>query len=231
MTDSIAEYIVYFVQYAHLWGLWIIFFFMTVESSFIPFPSEVVMIPAGFLAVRGELLTGNVWIDAPLAIAAGVAGSLAGAYINYYLARYLGRPVLYRYGKYFFLNEKTLLRAEEIFREYGALATFVCRLLPAIRQLISLPAGLARMNLMPFSFYTGLGAGIWVALLTAVGIGLGRLAGALSYPELVKKGESLIAESYIWILPATVLIVGGYLFLHQKIMRLSSRQNKPGELL
>lgn len=130
MTEIIAEHIAAFAAHAHIWGLLLIFVFMTVESSFIPFPSEVVMIPAGFLAFRGELLTGNFWLDAALAILSGTAGSLAGAYVNYYLALHLGRRALYRYGKYFFLSEKTLARAEQFFRDYGDIGTFVCRLLP-----------------------------------------------------------------------------------------------------
>ena len=136
MTEIIAEHIAAFAAHAHIWGLLLIFVFMTVESSFIPFPSEVVMIPAGFLAFRGELLTGNFWMDAALAVLSGTAGSLAGAYVNYYLALHLGRRALYKYGKYFFLSEKTLARAEQFFRDYGDIGTFVCRLLPGIRQLV-----------------------------------------------------------------------------------------------
>lgn len=219
MTETIAAHIADFAQYAHLWGFLIIFIFMTIESSFIPFPSEVVMIPAGFLAWRGDLLTGNVWIDGTLAVLAGTAGSLAGAYVNYFLALYLGRGPLYRYGKYFFLDEKTLRRAEEVFLEYGAVATFVCRLLPAIRQLISLPAGLAKMNFAKFSFYTGLGAGIWVVILTVIGAWLGRLSGDMTYVEMVRKGKVLLADNYIWIFLGTGAVVVGYIALHKRVMR------------
>lgn len=219
MTEMIAEHIAAYAQYAHVWGFLIIFIFMTVESSFIPFPSEVVMIPAGFLAFRGELLTGNFWIDGTLAVLTGTAGSLAGAFVNYYLALYLGRGPLYRYGKYFFLDEKTLRRAEEVFLKYGAVATFVCRLLPAIRQLISLPAGLAKMRLAPFAFYTVAGAGIWVAILTATGAWLGRLSGEMTYVELVHRGEALVSENYIWIFAGATVVVVSYILLHKRIMR------------
>lgn len=221
MTEIIAAHIADFAQYAHLWGFFIIFIFMTIESSFIPFPSEVVMIPAGFLAFRGELLTGNVWIDGILAIISGTLGSLAGAYINYFLALYLGRSALYRYGKYFFLSPQTIRRAEEVFLEYGALATFVCRLLPAIRQLISLPAGLAKMEFGKFSFYTGLGAGIWVVILTAVGAWLGALSGDMSYVELVERGKALLERNYIWIFLGAAVLVAVYLVIHRRIMKLS----------
>lgn len=226
MTENLASHIAYFAQFAPVWGLLIIFFFMTVESSFIPFPSEVVMIPAGFLAARGEMLTGNLWIDCVLAIAVGTAGSLAGAYINYFLAFYLGRTALHKYGKYFFLKEETLLRAEEVFREYGAAATFVCRLLPAIRQLISIPAGLAKMKLGSFTLFTGLGAGIWVVILTAIGAWLGHLSGDMDYPALINKGKQLISDHYGWIIAAAVIFGAAYIFVHKKVMKLSDKQTE-----
>jgi membrane protein DedA with SNARE-associated domain len=147
VTDTLIQYIEAMAQHAPVWGFFLVFFFMTVESSFIPFPSEVVMIPAGFLAARGALTFGHPMMDAGVAVVAGTLGSLAGAYINYYLSRWVGTPFLERYGKYFFLPPDKLHRAEEVFREYGAGATFVCRLLPAIRQLISIPAGLSNCEL------------------------------------------------------------------------------------
>ena len=141
MTAILIQYIETIAAYAPVWGFFLIFFFMTVESSFIPFPSEVVMIPAGFLAARGGLMFGDPFVDCLASVAAGTAGSLAGAFINYYLFSWLGTPFLEKYGKYFFLPPPKLHRAEEVFRQYGAGATFFCRLLPAIRQLISIPAG------------------------------------------------------------------------------------------
>ena len=221
MTETLAANIAYFAQFAHVWGLLFIFIFMTIESSFIPFPSEVVMIPAGFLAARGEMLTGNVWIDCALAIIVGTTGSLAGAYINYYLALYLGRTALHKYGKYFFLKEETILRAEEVFREYGAAATFVCRLLPAIRQLISIPAGLAKMKLASFTLFTGLGAGIWVVVLTAIGAWLGHLSGDMDYPTLINKGKQLISDHYIWVIAAAIVFGTVYMLIHKRVMKRS----------
>lgn len=219
MTETIAEHISDFAQYAHVWGFLIIFVFMTIESSFIPFPSEVVMIPAGFLAFRGELSTGEPWLDAVITVLIGTLGSLAGAYVNYFLALYLGRTALYKYGKYFLLDEKTLNRAEEFFLEYGGIATFVCRLLPAIRQLISLPAGLAKMNFSKFTILTAAGAGIWVAILTAIGAWFGSLAGNMSYVDMVEKGKQLLSENYIWIFIGAGIVTVGYVMLHKYIMK------------
>lgn len=149
------------------WGYTGIFLMMALESSFFPFPSEVVMIPAGYLAYKGEM-------NLALAIFAGICGSLAGALFNYWLAIKFGRPFLLRYGKYILFKEHSLQRMEEFFARHGHISTFTGRLIPAVRQYISLPAGLARMNLAVFSFYTGLGAGIWVTILALLGYSLGH---------------------------------------------------------
>ncbi len=219
MTELIASHLDQAIQLAPVWGFLLIFIFMTVESSFIPFPSEVVMIPAGFLAYRGSLTTHIPALDLTLAILIGLAGSMAGAYINYYLSIWLGRPFLRRYGKYFFLSEQHLDRAEEIFRKYGDLATFVCRLLPAIRQLISIPAGLARMNLGRFTLFTALGAGIWTAILAAVGWYFGHLAGDMTSLEMVSRGKELIHKHYIWILVFLAVFIAAYLLIQKAVMK------------
>ena len=112
MKEFLIDHIEYAAAYAHIWGFIIVFALMTVESSFIPFPSEVVMVPAGFMACRGELMTGLPLLDLTIIILCGVLGSLAGAYVNYFLAMKLGRPVLHKYGKYFFLSPATINRAE-----------------------------------------------------------------------------------------------------------------------
>lgn len=209
-------------QYAGTWGYLAIFVLMAVESSFIPFPSEVVMIPAGFLAARGELTLGHPWGDFSLAIVVGLLGSLAGAYVNYYLALWLGEPFLRKYGKYFFIKPPVLDRAQEIFRKYGAPATFVCRLLPVIRQLISLPAGLAKMPLGKFTFFTGLGAGIWTIILTAVGYFLGRSTTDMSYSELIVQGKVMIKEHY-WLIIAGLAI---FLICYYALSKLVMKKNK-----
>ena len=143
-----------------------IFIMMFLESSFFPFPSEVVMIPAGYLAYKGEM---NMY----LVILFGILGSLFGALFNYYLAVKFGRKFLIKYGKYFFIKEPTIIRMEEFFKNHGHISTFSGRLIPAVRQYISFPAGLARMNLFLFCIYTILGAGIWVIILTLLGYFLG----------------------------------------------------------
>ena len=219
MTESIAASLDSLTACAPAWGLVLIFVFMTIESSFIPFPSEVVMIPAGFLAYRAGLTTGMPVVDLVLAIVAGLAGSMAGAYVNYFLSLKLGRPFLHRYGKYFFLKETALDRAEEVFREYGELATFVCRLLPAIRQLISIPAGLAKMDIKRFSFFTALGAGIWTAVLALLGWYFASLAGDMTYLEMINRGKELIHRNYIYVIIASAVLIAGYLLIHHKIMK------------
>lgn len=219
VTDTLIQYLEDAALIAATWGPFLIFFFMAVESSFIPFPSEVVMIPAGFMAARGELFPpGSPLAAVSLAIFCGVLGSLLGAYVNYWLALRLGRPFLYKYGKWFFLKPEALERAEAVFREYGDVATFVCRLLPAIRQLISIPAGLARMHFGRFSFFTGLGAGIWVVILTLIGYHFGRVTQEMSYADLVHQGKAIIHHNLLWIVLGCAAIVVGYVYVHKKVM-------------
>lgn len=149
------------------WGYLGIFLLMTIESSFIPFPSEIVLIPAGYLASKGDMNIGMIMFSA-------LVGSMAGAYINYYLALLLGRKILRKYGKYFFINENAIEKMDNYFEKHGHISTFIGRLIPGIRQLISIPAGLARMNLAVFSIYTALGAGIWAFILVMLGYAIGE---------------------------------------------------------
>ncbi len=163
MLNSVIDWI---VQTVNHWGYLGIFLAMFLESSFFPFPSEVIMIPAGYLASKGEM---NLYA----AIFTGVMGSVAGALFNYWLARRYGRPFLQRYGRYFFLDERTLEKLERFFTRHGEISTFNGRLIPGIRQYISLPAGLAKMPVGRFALYTALGAGIWVTVLALLGYFLG----------------------------------------------------------
>ena len=149
------------------WGYIGIFIMMAVESSFIPFPSEIVLIPAGYLASKGEMSIEMIMLS-------GVGGSIVGAFINYYLAFLVGRPLLVKYGKYIFIQEHTLIKMEKFFTKHGHISTFVGRLIPGIRQLISLPAGLSKMNQSQFFLFTTLGASIWALILVMLGYLLGE---------------------------------------------------------
>lgn len=147
---------------------WIIVF-MTIESSFIPFPSEVVMIPAAYMAAaEGQM-------SIPMIITCGTIGALFGALINYALAYYLGRPIVYkfansRFGHLCLIDQEKVEKAEAYFYKHGVISTLIGRLIPAIRQLISIPAGLSKMNIWKFMIYTCLGASVWNAVLVGIGL-------------------------------------------------------------
>jgi membrane protein DedA with SNARE-associated domain len=177
-----------------------IFVMMFLESSFFPFPSEVVMVPAGYLASKGEM-------SLILAILFGVGGSLAGAIFNYLLALKFGRAFLLKYGKYIFLKEESLNKLESFFEEHGEISTFSGRLIPGIRQYISLPAGLAKMSLARFSFFTTLGAAIWVVVLALVGYYIGE------NETLVKEYLKQITVAAIALIAVVVAI---YYFLKRR---------------
>ncbi|TBR79476.1 DedA family protein [Campylobacter novaezeelandiae] len=161
------EIIQFIVDTASSWGYLGIIILMTLESSFIPFPSEVVMIPAGYLAHKGEL---NLF----LCILSGVFGSVLGALINYYICFFWGKKFVLKFGKYFGINEKKFSKFEEFFLKYGEISTFICRLLPGIRQYVSMPAGLSKMKLLNFVFFTALGSAIWVSILALLGYFIGE---------------------------------------------------------
>ena len=223
MLDMLASHLDQISVYAPVWGFALIFFFMAVESSFIPFPSEIVMIPAGFMAARGELTFHSAYPDLAVSVLVGLAGSLAGAYINYFLSLWLGEPFLRKHGRWFFLKPASLDRAVDLFNRYGNLATFVCRLLPAIRQLISIPAGIAKMPLGSFTFFTGLGAGIWTAVLAFVGFWLGRTAEDISYSELVHRGKAYIDDNLVWVLASVVALVVFHVVVSKFVMNGESK--------
>ena len=219
MLESIASHLDFIAGLSPVWKLLLVFAFMAIESSFIPFPSEVVMIPAGFMAARGELGVSSPVAASVLAVAIGVAGSLAGAYVNYFLARAVGRPFLERHGRWFFLKPAALARVCDVFNRYGAATTFVCRMVPAIRQLISIPAGISRMPLGSFTLFTSLGAGVWTAILTAAGFVLGRAAGDMSYLELCRRGRDMTMEHLPFVIGGALALV----LLHFAVSRLVMR--------
>jgi membrane protein DedA with SNARE-associated domain len=139
---------------------------MALESTVLPVPSELVLVPAGYLAYQGKM-------NFLLIVLASTVGSLAGASFNYAFALWVGRPFLERWGKYFFVRQPLLHKTDAFFMKHGAVSTFTGRLIPGIRHLISLPAGLTRMNFSRFAFYTCLGAGLWSVILTAIGYLIG----------------------------------------------------------
>ncbi len=168
-------------------GYFGIFVMMFLESTVVPIPSEIVMIPAGYLAANGEM---NIYI----VLFMGIFGSLAGAVFNYYLALKYGRPFLSKYGKYIFFNEQTQKKIDDFFLKHGHISTFSGRLIPGVRHLISIPAGLAKMNFFKFTFYTTLGAGIWVTILTLLGYFIGQ------NQELIHKYLALTLNSVLILL-------------------------------
>ncbi len=177
-----------------------IFLLMAMESSVIPVPSELVMPPAGYLAQQGKM---HIWI----AIFWGTAGSLVGAYANYFASHYLGRPLLLKYGKYVWITEEKFARVEKYFHDHGEISTFIGRLLPVVRHLISLPAGLAGMNHFKFSLYTLMGAGIWVTILTYIGYFIGE------NQELIM---SYSHQALIGVVLVSSIIVYFYIRIHKK---------------
>ncbi|MFO1417514.1 MAG: DedA family protein [Methylotetracoccus sp.] len=177
-----------------------IFLLMAMESSVIPIPSEIVMPPAGYLVQQGKM-------DMSLVILSGTAGSLLGAYANYFTARLLGRRLLLRYGRYVWITEEHFARVEAFFRDHGEISTFIGRLLPVARHLISLPAGLARMGHWRFSIYTLLGSAIWVSVLSWIGYFIGE------NQELIERYSK---HAVVDIIIVSAVLVAIYVYLHKR---------------
>jgi membrane protein DedA with SNARE-associated domain len=177
-----------------------IFLLMAMESSIIPVPSELVMPPAGYLAQQGQMNIG-------VAILSGTLGSLLGAYINYFAARHLGRPLLLKYGRYVWISEEKFTRVETFFLSHGEISTFLGRLLPVVRHLISLPAGLAGMGHLRFSLYTLLGAGIWVTVLTYIGYFIGENR------ELILRYSH---QAVLLVVLCSIVIIAVYVRVHRR---------------
>ena len=181
---------------------WTITLLMAIESSFIPFPSEVVVPPAAYKAYHGEL---NIW----LVILFSTLGAEVGALVNYYLAKYLGRPIIYRFaesrvGRMCLLSAKKMEQAEAFFNKHGVISTFIGRLVPAVRQLISIPAGLARMNMPKFLIFTALGALTWNSILAALGYVAGRALPREEFDAFINEKSHAIGMVFVAIF---VLIV------------------------
>ena len=201
---------VQFIQWCleHL-NYWTITLLMAIESSFIPFPSEVVIPPAAWKAAHNESL--NIY----LVVLFATIGANIGALINYYLARWFGRPLIYafansRWGHMCLIDEAKVQHAESYFERHGAISTFVGRLIPAVRQLISIPAGLARMKLSTFLLFTTLGAGIWNSILAILGYYLSTVPGIETEEQLmtqVSKYSHEIGYAIIAVVAAVILFL------------------------
>ena len=203
-----------FIQWCldHL-NYWTITLLMAIESSFIPFPSEVVVPPAAYKAAGA-----NSDLNVFLVVLFATIGANIGAVINYYLAYFVGRPIVYKFAKSRFghlclIDEEKVKHAEAYFEKHGALSTFVGRLIPAVRQLISIPAGLAKMKLSTFLLYTTLGAGIWNTILAAIGYYLQSVVPEEQLMETVTKYSHELGYIFIGV---GVLVVGYLIYKGRK---------------
>ena len=203
-----------FIQWCldHL-NYWTITLLMAIESSFIPFPSEVVVPPAASKAAGG-----NSELNVYLVVLFATIGANIGALINYFLAYFVGRPIVYkfansRFGHMCLIDEDKVKHAEAYFEKHGALSTFVGRLIPAVRQLISIPAGLAKMKLSTFLLYTTLGAGIWNAILASIGFYLQSIVPEDQLMETVSQYSHELGYIFIGI---GILIVGYLIYKGRK---------------
>jgi membrane protein DedA with SNARE-associated domain len=177
-----------------------IFLLMAMESSVIPVPSELVMPPAGYLAFQGDMSLVAV-------ILCGTAGSLVGAYANYFVSHYLGRPLILKYGKYVLIPPEKFERVEHFFLQHGEISTFIGRLLPVVRHLISIPAGLSGMNHLKFSFYTLAGAGIWCGILSGIGYVIGK-----EQEKIMQYSHKALA----WVVLCSVVLIAIYVWRHKR---------------
>lgn len=193
--DMFHQFITWLAASVGQWGYPGIVLLMALESSFFPFPSEVVIPPAAYLAATGKM-------NIVMVITCGIAGSLLGAVFNYWLAFQFGRPFFEKYGRYILVSHKSLEKADRFFERHGHISTFIGRLLPGIRQYISLPAGLAHMGMLAFCAATALGAGIWVTVLAALGYLFGR-------------NENLIMQNLHWMTLAMIIICAILIFFYR----------------
>lgn len=177
-----------------------IFLLMAMESSIIPVPSELVMPPAGYLAFLGRM-------NMAAAILCGTLGSLVGAYANYFASHYLGRPLIIRYGRYVLIPPEKFERVEQFFLRHGEISTFIGRLLPVVRHLISIPAGLSGMNHLRFSLYTLLGAGIWCTILTGIGYVIGE------NQQLIMRYSH---QALLWVVIFSIALISVYIWRQRR---------------
>lgn len=192
-----------------------VFVFMMIESSFIPFPSEVVVPPAAYLAAsRGDMNVLGV-------VGVATAGAIAGALVNYFLSLWIGRPLVYafaesRWGHACLIDRVKVEKAERYFDDHGAISTFIGRLIPAVRQLISIPAGLARMNIGVFTIFTGLGALVWNSILAALGWWLASVVTLDSLYETVEHYNKYLSMGGLVLLVICIVFIVWRLAFHKQ---------------
>lgn len=194
---------------------WVVVLFMAIESSFIPFPSEVVVPPAAWLSMASDSM--NIL----LVVVAATIGADVGALVNYALARYLGRPIVYRFadsrlGHLCLLDRAKVEHAEDYFRRHGATSTFFGRLVPAVRQLISIPAGLAKMPIGKFLVFTTLGAGVWNSILALIGWGIYRFTSVKTVDEVYMLAKQYNSEISIAVLAIVAIAIGVVIYKARK---------------
>lgn len=194
---------------------WVVTLFMAIESSFIPFPSEVIVPPAAWKSMADESM------NIVLVVVFATVGADIGALVNYYLARWLGRPIVYRFansrfGHMCLIDEDKVRHAEEYFKKHGAASTFFGRLIPAVRQLISIPAGLAGMKLSSFLLYTTLGAGIWNAVLALIGYLIYRFTEIKTTNDVYVMATKYSHEIGYAIMAIAILVVGFLIYKGMK---------------
>ena len=194
------ELLEWIVDFVHELGYTGIFIMTFIESSFVPIPAEVTMIPAGYLVQQGYM---NGW----LVMFWATLGAIGGSLFNYWVAAHYGRILFTKYGKFFFLTEAKLAKIESFFEEHGAISTFSGRLIPGLRHYISFPAGLAHMKLKQFIFYTGLGGGLWMLILMGIGYFIGE------EKELIRPYVKSTAALVVVLLAAGISL---YVWLHKR---------------
>jgi membrane protein DedA with SNARE-associated domain len=194
ITEFLAQYITAFIDKT---GYISVFVLMVMESMIFPIPSEAVMPFAGFLIAESKFTF-------TLVIAVSTFGSIVGSLLSYWIGLYGGQPFIERYGRFFLLDREDLAATERFFKKYGNATIFICRFIPVVRHLISLPAGMGRMNLVRFSIYTIIGAGLWTAFLTVCGF------------YLRKNWEVVMRYSGIVDIAVLVVLVFGIAFFIKK---------------
>lgn len=220
ITLSIMDASQFFQWFVENANYLFVFIFMMVESSFIPFPSEVVVPPAAYLACRN--VGAGESMDVFLVVLVATLGALAGAYINYFLSLWVGRPLVYkfadsRFGHACLIDRAKVDKAEAYFDRHGAVSTFVGRLIPAIRQLISIPAGLSKMNFGVFTIFTFLGAGVWNAILGGLGWWLSENVDENQLFSAVEKYNSYLTYAGYGLLLVCLIYILFKAFRHKKV--------------